>query len=96
MAMILLLLICCLLLLPLWESIVVLCFVVRFFYVSSSFAIILMGKRVLVAFLSLSSWCFVIVVSVFLVVPWGCLQFAIVVFPDHTRLLFLNLIINFT
>ena len=25
----------------------------------------------------------------FLVVPWGCLQFVIVVFPDHTHLLFL-------
>ena len=29
-------------------------------------------------------------------VPWGCLQFVIVVFPDHTHLLFLsiNLIIS--
>ena len=26
----------------------------------------------------------------FLAVPWGCLLFVIVVFPDHTRLLFLN------
>ena len=25
----------------------------------------------------------------FLAVPWGCLQFVIVVFPDHTHLLFL-------
>ena len=25
----------------------------------------------------------------FLEVPWGCLQFVIVVFPDHTHLLFL-------
>ena len=24
----------------------------------------------------------------FLAVPWGCLQFVIVVFPDHTHLLF--------
>ena len=24
----------------------------------------------------------------FLVVPWGCLQFVIVVFPDHTHLFF--------
>ena len=30
-AMVLLLLTCCLLLLPLWESVVVLCFVVRYF-----------------------------------------------------------------
>ena len=26
----------------------------------------------------------------FLAVPRGCLQFVIVVFPDHTHLLFLN------
>ena len=24
----------------------------------------------------------------FLAVPWGCLRFVIVVFPDHTHLLF--------
>ena len=54
-------------------------------YVHSSFAIILMGKRELVALLSLSSWCLVIVVWLFLVVPWVCLQFVIVVFPDHTH-----------
>ena len=57
-------------------------------YVPSSFAIILMGKRELVALLSLSSWCLVIVVWLFLAVPWVCLQFVIVVFPDHTHLLF--------
>ena len=51
----------------------------------SSFAIILMGKRELVALLSLSSWCLVIVVWLFLAVPWVCLQFVIVVFPDHTH-----------
>ena len=58
-------------------------------YVPSSFAIILMGKRELVALLSLSSWRLVIVVWLFLSVPWVCLQFVIVVFPDHTHLLFL-------
>ena len=58
-------------------------------YVSSSFAIILMGKRELVALLNLSSWCLVIVVWLFLAVPWFCLQFVIVVFPDHTHLLYL-------
>ena len=58
-------------------------------YVPSSFAIILMGKRELVALLSLSSWCLVIVVWLFLAVQWVCLQFVIVVFPDHTHLLFL-------
>ena len=47
---------------------------------------ILMGKRELVALLSLTSWCLVIVVWLFLAVPWVCLQFVIVVFP---RLLFL-------
>ena len=57
--------------------------------VPSSFAIILMGKRELVALLSLSSWCLVIVVWLFLAVPWVGLQFVIVVFPDDTHLLFL-------
>ena len=57
-------------------------------YVPSSFAIILMEKRELVALLSLSSWCLVVVVWLILAVPWGCLQFVIVVFPDHTHLLF--------
>ena len=58
-------------------------------YVHSSIAIILMGKRELIALLNLSSWCLVMVEWLFLVVPRGCLQFVIVVFPDHTHLLFL-------
>ena len=58
-------------------------------YVPSSIAIILMGKRELVALLNLSSWCLVMVERLFLEVPRGCLQFVIVVFPDHTHLLFL-------
>ena len=53
------------------------------------FAIILMGKRELVAFLNLFSWCLVMVERLFLAVPRDCLQFVIVVFSDHTRLLFL-------
>ena len=53
-------------------------------YVHSSIAIILLGKRELVALLNLSSWCLVMVGWLFLAVPWGCLQFVIVVFPDHT------------
>ena len=57
-------------------------------YVHSSIAIILMGKRKLIALLNLSSWCLVMVERLFLAVPWGCLQFVIVVFPDHTHLLF--------
>ena len=44
-----------------------------------------MGKRELVALLNLSSWCLVVVVRLFLAVPWGCLRFVIVVFPDHTH-----------
>ena len=54
-------------------------------YVHSSFSIILMGKREQVALLSLSSWCLLMVVWLFLMVPWGCLRFVIVVFPDHTH-----------
>ena len=58
-------------------------------YVHSSIAIILMGKRELIALL-LFSWCLVMVEQLFLAVPQGCLQFVIVVFPDHTHLLFLR------
>ena len=47
-----------------------------------------MGKRELIALLNLSSWCLVMVGRLFLAVPRGCLQFVIVVFPDHTHLLF--------
>ena len=57
-----------------------------FLYAHYSFAIILMWKRELAALLSLSSWCLVVVVWLFLAVPWVCLQFVIVVFPDHTHL----------
>ena len=63
-------------------------------YVHSSIAIILMGKRELIALLNLSSWCLVMVERLFLAVPQGCLQFVIVVFPDHThyfRIYFENL-----
>ena len=56
--------------------------------VLSSIAIILMGKRKLVALLNLSSWCVVVVERLFLAVPRGCLRFVIVVFPDHTHLVF--------
>ena len=57
-------------------------------YVHSSIAIILMGKRELIALLNLSSWCLVMVERLLLAVPRGCLRFVIVVFPDHTHLLF--------
>ena len=59
-------------------------------YVPSSFAKILLEKRELVALLSLSSWCLVMVVWLFLAVPWVCLRFVIVVFPDQTHLLSLS------
>ena len=44
-----------------------------------------MGKRKLVALVSLSSWCLLMVVWLFLMVPWIFLPFVIVVFPDHTH-----------
>ena len=89
-AVVLLLLTFCLLLLPLWESVNVLLFGCMLLDVHSSIAIILMGKRELIALLNLFSWCLVMVERLFLEVPRGCLQFVIVVFPDHTHLLFLN------
>ena len=58
-------------------------------YVHSSITIILMEKRELVALLSLSSWCLVMVEWLFLAVPWDCLRFVIVIFPDYTHLLFM-------
>ena len=51
-------------------------------YVRPSIAIILMGKRELVVLLNMSP---VMVKWLFLAVPWGCLRFVIVVFPDHTH-----------
>ena len=48
-----------------------------------------MGKRELIALLNLSSCCLVMVERLFLALPRGCLQFVVVVFPDHTHLLFL-------
>ena len=57
-------------------------------YVHSSIAIILIGKRGLVALLGLSSWCLVMAGWLFLAVSLSCLRFVIVVFPDHTHSLF--------
>ena len=48
-----------------------------------------MGKRELITLLCLSSWCLMIVVWLFLTMPWVCLQFVIVVFPDHTHFFFM-------
>ena len=42
----------------------------------------------LIARAPLSFWYLVMVEWLFLAVPWGCLRFVIVVFPDHTHLLF--------
>ena len=56
-----------------------------FLCVTSSFAIILIGKREMVASLCLFSWCLVIVVWLFHTRPQVCLQFVIVVFLDYTH-----------
>ena len=64
----------------------------------SSFAIILTRTRELVALLILSFGCLVIVnvlPQLFLALPLVGLQFVIVVFPDHTHLLFDNNVIFF-
>ena len=59
-------------------------------YVHFSIVIISMGMRELNALHNLSSWCLVMVEQLFLAVLRGCLQFVIVLFPDHTHLLFLG------
>ena len=58
--------------------------------VLSSFAVILKRKRKLVALLLLSYRCIVTINTMwlFLTAPWVGLQYVIVVFPDHTHLLF--------
>ena len=73
------------------ESVIVLCFAVRYFMsILEIYEIIFMGNRELLALLNSSSWCLVMVEWLFLAVPWGCLWFVTVVFPDHTHLLFLR------
>ena len=47
--------------------------------------LIVIGKRELVALLSLSSWCLVMVVWLFLAVRYVCLRFVIVIFSDNTH-----------
>ena len=58
--------------------------------IHSSFTIILKRKRKLIALLLLSCRCIVTVNApwFFLTLPWVGLQYVIVVFPDHTHLLF--------
>ena len=60
-------------------------------YVRSSIAIILMGKRELIALLGVSTWCLVMVERLFLAVSRGCLQFVMVVIPDHTHFFYIDL-----
>ena len=89
--MALLLLISCLLYLPLFVGILCLSlFCYALLCVHSRFAIILKRKRKLVALLPLSyrSIATINVLWLFLMVPWAGLQYVIVVFPDHTHLLF--------
>ena len=59
--------------------------------VLSGFAVILVRRGWLVALLCLSFWCLVAVVVLwlFLKVPWGGLQCVSEVFPNHTHLLFI-------
>ena len=80
--MVLLLLTWCLLLLPLWESVIVLCFVVRYFM---SLLVHLDGEEKLVALHSSPSWCLVIVVWLLFTMQRACLLFVVVIFPDHTH-----------
>ena len=59
-------------------------------YVHSSFSIILMGKRELIALLGLSSWCLVMVVWLFLNESWFVRRFVIVRFSEHAHLIFIG------
>ena len=64
--------------------------------VRSSIAIILMGKRELVALFKLSSWCLVMVERLFLAVPQGCLRFVIVlVFLSYSLTIFFYLFLKY-
>ena len=57
--------------------------------IHSSFAIILMGKRELVASLHLSSWCLVIVVWLFLAVPWVIIMLFYLIKKEKGKISFL-------
>ena len=58
--------------------------------VHSSFAINLMGIRELISLDCLSFCCLAVDVLLFLKVPRGCLQFVVVIIPNHIHLLFIN------
>ena len=68
---------------PIVGSVIDLCFVVRNFVSILALQSSRWGRES--GLLCLSSWCLVIVVCLFLTIPWVCLQFVIVVFPDHTH-----------
>ena len=51
-------------------------------------ALLYVHSRELVALPGLSSWCLVVVVWLFFAVLWVFLWFVIVLFPDHTHLVF--------
>ena len=69
------------------------CFMYRLtlFYVHSSFAVILMGKRKLAALLNLISLCLAIAVWLFLASAMGLSAVCDCGFPDHTHLLILHI-----
>ena len=89
-AVVLLLLIYCLMYSLLFVGVLCLpSFYYELLCVHSSFPIILKRKRKLVALLLLSYRCSVTkMLWLFIAVPWVGLQCVIVVFPDHTHLLF--------
>ena len=89
----LLLLIYCLMYFPLFVGVLCLSlFCYALLCVHFSFAIILKTKRKLIALLLLSYRCIVPIniLWIFLTMPWVGLQYVIVVFPDHTDLLFIE------
>ena len=77
---------------PLLVGVLCLClFYYALLCVHSSFAILFKRKRKLVALLLLS-YRYIVTINVlwlFLTVSWVDLQYVIVVFPDHTHLLFM-------
>ena len=73
-AVVLLLLTFCLLLLPLCESVIVLCFVVRYFMSILVLQLTCWGRESWLPLLNLSSLCLVMVEWLFLALPWGCLR----------------------
>ena len=69
----------------LWDYVISLCFVVRYFVSILVLHSFRKGKREAVALFCLSYWCLMIVMWLFLMVPWVCLQYVIVVFLYHTH-----------